>query len=116
MTVQEWGTVIWSCHPRAIFCPAHHLMRFGDVPRDHRWLTGHDFLRCEKCRPASHYFVVFSTTPDLHATCYLISETCWREWVNAPDGAMLPTREMLYLIRDPVGRNYNPNFNPDFRP
>lgn len=110
----EVGTVIWSCHPRFILCPDDHLYTFREsgMHRDHRLISGHDFFRCDHCKPSSHFFVVFSTTPDLNATCYLISEECWREWYNAPDQALLPTREMLNLIRDPAGRSYNPTYTP----
>lgn len=107
------GTVIWSCHPRFLLCPDDHLYLLrGDMQRDHRLLNGHDFFRCNTCKPASHFFVVFSTQPDLNASCFLISEACYKEWINAPDQALLPTREMLSLIRDPLDRSYNPNYIP----
>lgn len=111
----EIGTVIWTCASNVIMCPAGHVYwhkKEGGMQRDHRRLTGHDFFRCEKCKPASHFFVVFHTTPDPHATAYLISEECYREWAHDPNPQSLSTPEMLHLLRDPAGRSYNPTWRP----
>jgi hypothetical protein len=115
MTAATRGEVPpWTCDPRFILCPDEHLYMFRKtgMVRDMRRMAGHDFFRCEDCKPASHFFVVFSTSPDPHATCYLISEACWRQWINDPNVETRSTQEMLYLIRDPKGRNYNPNYRP----
>lgn len=103
---------MWVCDPRFLLCPEEHLYTFHDkgMHRDMRRMEGHDFFRCEICKPASHFFVVFSKSPDPTAYCYLISEDCWREWMERDDE--YSTTEMLHLIRDPLGRSYNPNFRP----
>ncbi len=111
---RQYGTVIWNCDPRHLLCPADHLYQFRahGMLRDQRRITGHDFFRCEQCKPPSHFFVIFSTTPDPHATAYLISEACWKTFVNEPEPLALSTLETLYLLRDPLGRSYNPNWRP----
>lgn len=102
----------WTCHHRAIKCRAGHVYKLKQdgMQRNHMALSGHDFFRCDKCNPSCFWFAVFSTTPDRYATCYQVSEECWREWQT--DEPSLPTTEMLYVIRDPAGRSHNPNFRP----
>lgn len=107
-----YGTVIWMCDPRFLFCPDDHLYAFHQtgMHRDARRIEGHDFFRCDICKPASHFFVIFRKLPDPTATCYLISEACWKEWMASDE--QFSSLEMLYLIRDPAGRSYNPSFRP----
>lgn len=108
------GTVIWTCQSNFILCPDDHLYTYHEqgMLRDMRRLEGHDFFKCTMCKPASHFFVVFSTSPDPHATCYLISPDCWKEWATDPSATTLSTPEMLHRLRDPAGRSYNPYFRP----
>jgi hypothetical protein len=109
---RQYGTVVWNRDPRFLTCPADHLYRFRDVgmQRDHRRLSGHDFFRCTECKPPSYFFVVFSTTPDPIATCYLINEETWKAFVNDPSPRPLSTLEVLFLIKDPLGRSYHPSY------
>lgn len=106
------GNVVWTCDPRAVFCVNEHLYTFREagMDRDHRRLSGHEFFRCRECDKPTYFFAVFSTSPDPHVTCYLISEDCWKEWMNSDESCS--TQEMLYRIRDPFGRSYNPTFRP----
>lgn len=106
--------MIWSCHHRAIKCPNGHLyeLKVKGMQRDHQSLQGHEFFRCDRCTPSTYWFVVFSTTPDRHASCYEISLDCWREWQSNPADTTLPTTEMLHMLRSPDGTSYNPQWIP----
>lgn len=107
----EPGTVMWPANPRYIVCPNDHLMRvkLTGMHRDGSGLLGHDFFRCDECAPPSHWFGVFTRTPEPVLFNFLISEECWREWMGRA-GDTPGTLEMLSIITDPLGRNYHPNF------
>lgn len=107
----EYGTVIWPADPRYLVCPDGHLFRMilTGMRRDGRGLLGHDFFRCEQCAPPSHWFSVFARTPDPLVLNFLISEDCWRAWMDR-SGDTPSTQEMLAIVTDPMGRNYYPHF------
>lgn len=114
----EWGDIHWVCDPRFITCPRDHLYSFKKqegFSRDHRRLSGYEFFQCRQCAPATFWFAVFTTQPTPAAFCYEISESCWKEWMDDNAQLVLSTTEMLYLIRDPQGRSYNPTFRPPVR-
>lgn len=107
------GRSIWHAYPNFVVCVNDHLLAFrkADYRADMRRMSGHAFLKCEQCAPATYFFAVFSTTPDLHVTCYAISKESYDEWTRSEEPTP-PTPEILYRLRDPEGRSLNPLWRP----
>jgi len=103
------GTEIWSCYPNYLVCQNDHLLKYYETgyQADLRRMSGHSFFECRQCQPSTYFFAVFSTSPDPHVTCYALSRESFEHW-NKTDEPTPPTPEMLYRIRDPQGRSYNP--------
>lgn len=108
------GTDIWHCDPNAIICQhGDHLLAFYDsgYRADLTRMNGHLFAKCVQCEPPCYFLGVFATLPSPMVTCYRLSEASYREWDRSNDPTP-PTSELLYRLRDPHGRSYNPNFRP----
>lgn len=113
------GKAIWVCESNYLTCNPHaeageHLLRFHQTGyrADLRRVSGHAFLECKQCDPASFFFAVFTTTPSPMVTCYAISKESYEEYEKDPSATTLSTPEMLYRLRDPDGRSYNPYYRP----
>lgn len=110
--------VPWVRNPNFLTCQHGHLLKFNDMREgnakgwrgDLRRLSGHAFFECKTCRPPTFFFAVFVTEPDPHVMCYALDEGAYREWDSDPSSVTLSTPEMLYQLRDPDGRSYNPNW------
>lgn len=106
------GTSIWHTYPNFLVCQNEHLLKFYETGyrADMRRLSGHGFFECRQCQPSTYFLAVFSTSPDPHTTCYALSRESFEQWDKNPEPTP-PTPELLYLIRDPAGRSYNPYWN-----
>lgn len=103
---------IWHCDPNALTCPMGHLKREKDSGfRSSVEIAAHGFHECMKCDPHSFFFAHYTNRPSPIVTCYLISEESYREWFPRA-GDTPPTQEMLYHLRAPDGKRYNPTYQP----
>lgn len=109
----------WTCYSNFVTCcpdeyGKEHLLKLYEsgYRGDMRRLSGHGFLECRQCQPSSYFLAVYSTTPTPIVTCYAICKEDYDTWVNDPSAETLPTPEMLYRLRDPDGRSYNPYWRP----
>ncbi len=112
---QPVATTIWHCESNFLTCPNDHLLKFYETGyrADLRRVEGHAFFECKQCRPEpSYFFAVFVSRPSPMATCYEISKDSYVQWEKDAAATTLPTPEMLYQLRDPKGRSYNPHFKP----
>jgi hypothetical protein len=105
------------CYSNFLTCApvnGEHLLRYhkAGFRADVRGLSGHAFFSCDSCQPETYMFVVFSTSPDPHATCYPISRECYKQWVNDPTATTASTPEMLHRLQDPDGNSLNPTWRP----
>jgi hypothetical protein len=112
------GTAVWVCDPNFITCNPHgegreHLLAFYEAGyrADLRRLNGHAFLECRQCKPPSFMFAVFTAVPSPMVTLYAIDQASYDEWIRTGEGTP-STPEMLYRLRDPQGRSYNPYWRP----
>jgi len=108
------GTAIWHCDPNAIVCRnGDHLMAFYEhgYRADLRRMSGHAFLQCLRCDPHEYFFALFSSHPSPMVTCYALSKDSYDEWDRSPEPTP-PTPELLYRLKDPEGRSYNPYYRP----
>ncbi len=105
---------IWHCDPNMIVCrDGHPLLLYKSGYRgDDRGLVGHAFRRCMTCRPTTPFFALFIVHPSPLVVCYLLSEDSYEEWRTRGGDETPATQELLYLLRDPDGRSYNPNWRP----
>lgn len=103
---------IWVCDPSTVTCVNDHPLLFHKS--DYRGtlkLLGHAFLKCETCHPVSRFFALFIKHPSPIVVCYLLARESYDEW--EPETAEdPPTQELLYHLRDPQGRSYNPTWRP----
>lgn len=105
---------IWHCDPNAIVCERgdHLLAHYEQGYRaDMRRMSGHAFLQCLNCKPHQYFFALFAQFPSPMVTCYELSKESYDEWDRTPEETP-PTPELLYRLRDPEGRSYNPFFTP----
>lgn len=107
----------WTCYSNFLTCDPggkEHLIRFKSerFSADMRRVSGHAFIMCDQCKPATYFFVVYATTPDPHATCHPISRESYLQWYNEGGAESKSTPEMLYLLRDPAGQSLNPTWRP----
>jgi len=108
------ATVIWHCDPNAIVCQqGDHLMAFYETGyrADWRRISGHAFFQCRKCTPPQYFFACFTQYPHPMVTCYALSRESYEEW-DKSDEPTPPTPELLYRLRDPDGKSYNPWWHP----
>lgn len=110
---------IWYCDPNFLTCCPNgdgkeHLLKFYETGYrvDLRRMSGHAFIECRQCQPSSYFFAVFTRDPAPTVTCYAISREDFAQWDKDPSATTLPTSEMLYRLRDPQGRSYNPHWRP----
>lgn len=102
---------IWHCDAQAVTCQHGHLWRHykHGYRADFRRLSGHAFLECQQCVPPTFIFAHFITQPSPMVMCYAIDFESFKTWSKTEEPTP-PTTELLYLLRDPEGRNYNPSF------
>lgn len=104
----------WVCDPNAIVCAfcdsllAYYASGFRSNRRD---MSGHDWIMCKNCDPATYFLAVASPLPYPMVTCYPISRESYVRWDTAA-GRSPPTPELLYYLRDPLGRSWNPYWQP----
>jgi hypothetical protein len=110
---------IWYCDPNFLTCcpdgtEGEHLLRYmkANYRVDMRRLSGHAFFECRQCQPATYFFAVFTRDPSPAVTCYAISKEDFDFWDRDPSATTLSTAEMLYRLKDPDSRSYNPYYRP----
>ena len=111
MTTSAAG--IWHCDTNYIVCPGDHLLALykAGYRADLRRVSGHAFMECRECNPISYFFALFAQQPSPMVICYLLSKDAYDEWSQSPEPTP-PTPELLYRLRDPEGRSYNPMWRP----
>jgi hypothetical protein len=110
---QAVATDIWHCDPNAIICRDDHLLTLYKTGyrADFRRMNGHAFVECQLCTPRSYFLALFTTQPSPMVTCDAIDHASYIEWDRSGD-ATPPSPELLYRLRDPQGRSYNPHYRP----
>lgn len=105
---------LWHCDPNAIICElGDHLLAFYEsgYRADMTRLSGHMFAKCAQCAPHCHMLLVFSPLPSPIVYCYRLSGESYTEWDRSQEPTP-PTSELLYRVRDPDGRSFNPYWRP----
>lgn len=107
------GRPVWHCEPQAITCVNEHLLAFYEAGyrADFRNMSGHAFLQCQKCSPATFFLALFMRDPSPLVICYGLSKESYTEWDRRTEPTP-GTGELLYLLRDPEGRSHNPLWRP----
>lgn len=103
----------WECNPNHILCESgDHLLAYYEsgYRRSSQGLSGHDWLQCRNCNPPCYFLAVCSTKPSPIVYCFAISRETYMEWESQNDTP--PTDELLYHIRDPDGKSFNPYWRP----
>jgi hypothetical protein len=109
------GTNVWQCYPNFIACQrGDHLWAHykAGVRVDFRGMQGPLLIECRQCDPPQYYLAVFSMSQRTHVTCYELSKASYDEFNTRFEDALPEIPELLYRLRAPDGRSYNPNWRP----
>lgn len=104
---------VWVCEANVLTCQHEHALvthksKFG---LDQRRVDGHLFGYCQHCQPTTFFFGIVTSRPSPMVTCYAIDKAQYDRWqMDTDDPRSSP--EMLYLLRGPDGRSYNPSWRP----
>lgn len=104
----------WVCDPNYVVCAhcdslwTHHIQGFRVGLND---IAGAVPFMCDNCKPPTYFMAVFAPLPSPMVTCYPLSRDSYLHWDKHP-GKFPPTAELLYYLRDPQGRSFNPYWRP----
>jgi hypothetical protein len=103
----------WYCDPNGVKCRHGHMLKLNrsGYSGDLRRLVGHAFFECKLCTTPTWFLAIFCREPSPLVLCYAITHEAYAAWTKT-DELTPPTAELLYTLRDPNDRSYNPTWRP----
>lgn len=108
------GTGQWVCDVNAVVCRFCDTMMayYKDGFRANAGqMSGPMPVACYNCKPHTYFMLLYQPLPSPIATCYPLSRESYVQWDSA-GSRYPPVPELLYHMRDPQGRSYNPYWQP----